>query len=65
MPIHSRVSEPKVFCKDEVEWFVKPTIIIKGGGKTRNGHCKYSEALIRAEFEKQLAIYLTQKIRHN
>jgi len=56
MPLQSK--EVKVFCRDECDYFIKPVVIIKGGSKTKLGYTKYSEALIREAFEKQLQALL-------
>lgn len=61
MPLPCRKSEVKVFCKMDCDYYVKPTVLIKGGNKTRNGQTKMSEYLIRTEFERQLELYLLKK----
>jgi len=59
MPLYQKSkNETKKFCDVEREYMIVPSINIKGGYNIKAGIKKYSEAMIREEFEKQLKILL-------
>ena len=47
-----------VFDSDMGDYYSEVTVYIKGGEKIRQGKTYYSEALIRAEFERALQLLI-------